>query len=338
MAALTQQARDMLLPQQAPDTPDWLAAELEQTERVLMAQLRSAAPLTLEAAGRLIKAGGKRLRPHLFLLSAHACGYTGTRHIQVAAAAELLHSATLVHDDVVDAASSRRGQPSVNATWGDAAGVLVGDFLYARALQLLVGAGSQPVLRALSDAMLALAEGEVMQLSVRHSAKQLAERHYLQVIERKTATLFAATAQAGALLAGAATELAQCCNRCGHYLGLAFQIADDVLDYLGEEAVVGKPCGSDFATGKITLPLILALRRAPSSATKPLRDALARRVPETLRTEAIALVRETGAAEEALERARQYQAKALAALDGVPPGEAAQCLRALVSQAVARDR
>ncbi len=338
MKALAQPEYGENRSQQDCGTPAWLATDLAATERLLMEQLQSAAPLVSEAGGQLIKAGGKRLRPRLSLLSAHACGYAGTCHIQLATVTELLHSATLLHDDVVDAAHCRRGLPSVNATWGDPAGVLVGDFLYSRALQLLVCVDSPPALRVLSDAMHLLAEGEVIQLSGCHDASQFSEQRYLQVIERKTAALFAATAHAGALLAEVSADTAQCFHRFGHHLGLAFQITDDVLDYRGEEAVVGKPCGSDFAAGKVTLPLILALRSASSAVGEMLRDALTRRATDAVQDVAIALVRETGGAEEALDCARRYQADALAALDGVPISRATQPLRELAEQAVTRNR
>jgi octaprenyl-diphosphate synthase len=235
-----------------------LRDDMQAVDRVLRESLSSDVALIRQVAEYIIRGGGKRLRPALLLLAAQACGYRGKHHYTLAAVIEMIHTATLLHDDVVDESSLRRGHATANAMFGNAASVLVGDFLYSRAFQLMVKVESMPVLRILSDATNVIAEGEVLQL-MNAGNPDLDERSYLDVIRRKTAKLFEAAAQLGAVLAGADATTEQALARYGMHLGTAFQLIDDVLDYSGELSAIGKNLGDDLAEGKPTLPLIRAL-------------------------------------------------------------------------------
>jgi octaprenyl-diphosphate synthase len=235
-----------------------LADEMTEVDRVLRSSLDSDVVLVRQVADYIIASGGKRLRPALLLLAARACGYQGRDHCTLAAVVEMIHTATLLHDDVVDESELRRGNATANAMFGNSASVLVGDFLYSRAFQLMVGLGSVRVLEILSHATNVIAEGEVMQLT-NAGNPDLDERAYLDVIRRKTAKLFEAAAQLGAVLAGASAEREFALARYGRHLGTAFQLVDDVLDYSGDIAAIGKNLGDDLAEGKMTLPLIRAI-------------------------------------------------------------------------------
>jgi octaprenyl-diphosphate synthase len=234
-----------------------LAPEMAEVDRVLRASLDSDVVLIRQVAEYIVGGGGKRLRPALVLLSARACGYEGVHHYTLAAVIEMIHTATLLHDDVVDESKLRRGHATANATFGNAASVLVGDFLYSRAFQLMVGIGSVRVLEILSQATNVIAEGEVLQL-VNSGNPNLDESAYLSVIKRKTAKLFEAAAQLGAVLGGASKERESALAHYGMHLGTSFQLIDDVLDYTGEQDEIGKNLGDDLAEGKMTLPLIRA--------------------------------------------------------------------------------
>jgi octaprenyl-diphosphate synthase len=236
-------------------------SDLEQVERLLHDGMRSVAPLVPEVGRHTFASGGKRVRPLLVLLAARLCGYQGPRAVQVASAVEFLHTATLLHDDVVDGASTRRGRPSVNARWGDRIAVLIGDFLYARASQTLVEDGNQDILWIYSDTIRTMAEGEVMQLA-RSFDPDLPESVYLDVIGRKTSSLLATAAESGAILGGVTRAERRALRDYGWHLGLAFQLVDDALDYVGDGGELGKAPLTDLAEGKVTLPLLLALRRA----------------------------------------------------------------------------
>ncbi len=236
---------------------DLVAADLAAMDTAITAALSSKAPLIPQLARHIIDAGGKRIRPMLTLACAQLCGYAGAHHINMAACVEYIHTATLLHDDVVDGSNLRRGQPSANAIWDNKASVLVGDFLFARAFELMVSSGSLHVLHILASASSLIAEGEVLQLA---STRNLltTEEHYLAVIRGKTAGLFAAACQVGGALAGIAPAAEQALADFGMQLGIAFQLTDDALDYTADEAQLGKSIGDDFREGKVTLPVILA--------------------------------------------------------------------------------
>jgi octaprenyl-diphosphate synthase len=237
---------------------DAVAPEMREVDRVLHESVESDVALVRQVADYIIASGGKRLRPALLLISANACGYRGRDHYTLAAVVEMIHTATLLHDDVVDASELRRGKATANARFGNAASVLVGDFLYSRSFQLMVTVGAVRVLQVLSDTTNTIAAGEVLQL-MNSGNPDLSEAAYFEVIERKTAKLFEAAARLGAVIAGAPSEREDALARYGAHLGTAFQLIDDVLDYSGDLEAIGKSLGDDLAEGKMTLPLIRAL-------------------------------------------------------------------------------
>jgi octaprenyl-diphosphate synthase len=287
------------------------------TDKLIHTRMTSGVALIPDLARHLIDSGGKRLRPMLTLAAAQAGGYAGDHHVRLAAAVEFIHTATLLHDDVVDESALRRGKVSANLMWGNKPSVLVGDFLFSRAFQLMVETGNLTVLDILAGAAAIIAEGEVMQLK---SANNLGatEEHYLNVVSAKTAALFAAAAEAGAVLAARGPEYVAALRAYGENLGIAFQLVDDALDYSGRQALMGKTVGDDFREAKMTLPIILAYARA-DAATRPFWS----RVIETgNQTEsdldrAITLVEQTGAIQETMRRARAYADRAKAALAGL---------------------
>ncbi|PKO85819.1 MAG: octaprenyl diphosphate synthase [Betaproteobacteria bacterium HGW-Betaproteobacteria-12] len=232
-----------------------IGPDMKAVDMVIRDRLHSDVVLVRQVAEYIISGGGKRMRPALVLLAAGAMGYQGSRHHEMAAVVEFIHTATLLHDDVVDESALRRGRDTANAMFGNAASVLVGDFLYSRAFQMMVAVDDMRVMRVLSDATNIIAEGEVLQLMNCHDA-DVDEARYMQVIHYKTAKLFEAAAQLGGILGGADVELEQALARYGMHLGTAFQLVDDVLDYSGKEAATGKHLGDDLAEGKPTLPLI----------------------------------------------------------------------------------
>lgn len=237
---------------------------LEDVNTQILGSLEHSVPLIQEIAGYLIRQGGKRLRPLLTLAAAELCGYSGTRHIGLAAAVEFIHTATLLHDDVVDESELRRGVATANTVWNNTASVLVGDFLFSRAFQLMVEDGSSEVLKVLSGASATIAEGEVMQL-VSSRNLNITEDHYLKVIGAKTACLFEAATHVGGLVADAEPTKIQALRQFGYNLGMAFQLTDDALDYGLSQEALGKSVGDDFAEGKVTLPILLAYQNATDS-------------------------------------------------------------------------
>jgi octaprenyl-diphosphate synthase len=236
-----------------------IAADMDAVNAVIRRQLHSDVPLVNQIAEYIISAGGKRIRPVLILLVANAFGYRGTYHHDLAAVVEFIHTATLLHDDVVDESSLRRGRKTANAMFGNAASVLVGDFVYSRAFQMMVNVGSMRVMQILADATNVIAEGEVLQLLNMHDP-DVTEERYLQVIRSKTAKLFEAAAQLGALIAGASEDQIDAAAEYGRSLGTAFQLIDDVLDYSGNATDIGKNVGDDLREGKPTLPLIYLMQ------------------------------------------------------------------------------
>jgi octaprenyl-diphosphate synthase len=270
-----------------------VAPDMGQVDLVIADRLASGVPLVGEVAQYIISAGGKRLRPVLLLLTCGALGYHAAQRFNLAAVVEFIHTATLLHDDVVDESTLRRGCPTANENFGNPASVLVGDFLYSRAFQMMVEANSMRIMQTLADATNVIAEGEVLQLMNMHDAS-LDEEGYLRVIRSKTAKLFEASARLGAILAGSTEAVEQACAEYGQALGTAFQVIDDVLDYDGNADEMGKNLGDDLREGKATLPLILAMQRGNASQRQTVREAIETGSVERLQ-EVVGIVRETGA-------------------------------------------
>jgi octaprenyl-diphosphate synthase len=313
-----------------------VAEDMHGVNAVILERMQSKVALIPELAGHLIAGGGKRMRPMLTLGSAALLGYSGTRHQKLAAAVEFIHTATLLHDDVVDGSGLRRGKQTANLIWGNPASVLVGDFLFSRAFELMVEDGSLRVLKILSHASAVIAEGEVEQLTTQRRI-ETDEEQYLTIISAKTAALFSAACRIAPVVAEASEEAELALERYGRYLGIAFQLVDDVLDYGSSNAVMGKGVGDDFRDGKVTLPVILAYARGSHDERAFWRSAMAgERSSDTDLAQAIRLLRNSDALSETLDRARQYGRRALDALAGFPSGKAKSALSEAVEFAVAR--
>jgi octaprenyl-diphosphate synthase len=310
--------------------------DIDAVNQVILGQMQSHVPLIPELAGYLIAAGGKRLRPMLTLASARMAGYEGDRHVKLAACVEFIHTATLLHDDVVDESDLRRGIASANAVWGNQASVLVGDFLFSRAFQLMVEDGALDVLRILSNASAVIAEGEVMQL-VTSNNMQTGEAEYLQVIEAKTAALFEAACRVGAVVAEQTEAQVERHGAFGANLGIAFQLVDDVLDYSARQSTLGKTVGDDFREGKITLPVVLAYQRGSAKDRAFWHRCLEQgdQRDGDLKT-AFALLEEHGALADTVDRARAYGKRACQALEGLPEGAYRLALKDTVEFCISR--
>lgn len=305
-----------------------------EVDRTIAQRLASGVPLVGQISHYIIAAGGKRLRPALLLMVCGALGYRGDQRFKMAAVVEFIHTATLLHDDVVDASTLRRGRPTANENFGNPASVLVGDFLYSRAFQMMVETGEMRVMQILADATNVIAEGEVMQLINMHDAS-LDEAGYLHVIRSKTAKLFEASARLAAVLAGSSALIEDACATYGQALGTAFQIIDDVLDYDGDAAEMGKNLGDDLREGKATLPLIAAMQRGSDTEAATVRHAIENGSTEQLETIA-QIVRKTGALEVARNAAAAEAQRAIAALDLLPANEHTASLLQLASQLLTR--
>jgi octaprenyl-diphosphate synthase len=302
---------------QTADLPiDSMAAEMAQVDAVIAQRLSSDVALINQIGHYIVSAGGKRIRPRLVLLFAGALGFQGPERFTLAATVEFIHTATLLHDDVVDESSLRRGRDTANAVFGNAASVLVGDFLYSRAFQMMVAVNNLRVLDVLADATNVIAEGEVLQLMNLHDA-DLAVDEYLRVIRFKTAKLFEASARLGALLAGADAAVEDACADYGRSLGTAFQLVDDLLDYDGETHALGKNVGDDLREGKPTLPLLVAMARGEAAERDLVRHAIQHGEVARL-AEIVAIVRRTGALDAARQVALGEAAKARACLRLLP--------------------
>lgn len=308
---------------------------MRRVDQVISQRLDSSVPLVGHVSHYIINAGGKRLRPALLLLCCGALGYKGDQRFNMAAVVEFIHTATLLHDDVVDDSALRRGNATANATFGNPASVLVGDFLYSRAFQMMVDAQSMRIMQILSDATNVIAEGEVMQLMNMHNS-ELDEVGYLQVIRSKTAKLFEASAHVGAILSGASPELEAACADYGQALGTAFQVIDDVLDYAGDAAVMGKNLGDDLREGKTTLPLIAAMQRGTQAERNTIRQAIEQGDVSMLNA-VISIVKCTGALEVTRAAAQQEALRAVEAAGRLPTGMHRDCLVELASQLLARN-
>ncbi len=310
--------------------------DIKKVNQAIIARMDSPVILIPQVAGHIIAAGGKRLRPMLTLATARMCGYEGERHVGLAGCVEFIHTATLLHDDVVDESNLRRGAASANAVWGNKSSVLVGDFLFSRAFELMVQDGNLDVLRILSEASSIIAEGEVLQL-VTANDTETTEADYLEVIRSKTAKLFAAAAEIGAVIAERPAEDWSALDSFGHNLGMAFQLVDDVLDYSARQATLGKVVGDDFCDGKITLPIVLAFDAADDQE-----KAFWRRTLEDQEQKkgdfrrAVGMLEKSGALTATIERAREYGAKARNALEPFPDSKYKNALTEAVEFAIHR--
>ena len=292
-----------------------VADDFAAVDQLIKDSLSSNVPLVEEISAYLIEAGGKRLRPLLVLLCARACGYQGTDHIKLAAIIEFLHTAMLLHDDVVDESNLRRGRQTVNAAWGNPASVLVGDFLHSRAFEMMVEIGNVRIMEILSHATNTIAEGEVQQLTnIRNP--DLTETSYIEVICRKTAMLFQAASHSATVLAGAHMEAEQALKNYGLHLGISFQLIDDMLDYEGTTADLGKNVGDDLAEGKVTLPLIIAMKDGDEQQRVSVREAILNGGVESLDS-IIATVHATGGLKYTGKYADEERHKALVCLDHI---------------------
>ena len=313
---------------------EFIADDLRAVDQVIRDRLHSDVVLIRQIADYIIGGGGKRLRPVLLILAARATGYEGRHHHELAAVIEFIHTATLLHDDVVDESGLRRGRPTANSLFGNAAAVLVGDFVYSRAFQMMVSVENMKVLRVLADATNVIAEGEVLQLMNCHNA-DLDEQGYLQVIRYKTAKLFEAATRLGAILgrAGDAAEAAMAAY--GAHLGTAFQLIDDVLDYSGDHAVIGKNVGDDLAEGKATLPLIYAMKHGTAGQAALVRRAIQSGGLDDLDA-VLDAIRASGALEYARAQAQSETRTACAALTVLPQSSYRDYLLQLADFAVTR--
>lgn len=313
-----------------------VAPAMNSVNRVILDRMQSPVALIPELAGHLIAGGGKRLRPMLTLGCAQALDYGGTRHHKLAACVEFIHTATLLHDDVVDNSDLRRGRATANMIWGNGPSVLVGDFLFTRAFELMVEDGSLKVLKILSAASAVIAEGEVAQLTAQRIVETTEDR-YLQIIQAKTAALFAAACQIAAVVAERDAAIEAALEAYGRNLGIAFQLVDDAIDYVSDAATMGKDCGDDFRDGKVTLPVILAYARGDDAARKFWSAAMSGRANgDAELAQAIERLHATRGIADTLERARLYGSRAIDALAPLPSSRAKAALIEAVEFAIQR--
>ncbi len=310
------------------------AGDMQRVDALIRTRLSSDVVLINQIADHIIAGGGKRLRPMLHVLAAGAAGYRGDQHIKLATVIEFIHTSTLLHDDVVDESDLRRGRKTANALWGNAASVLVGDFLYSRSFQMMVELDDMRIMRILADTTNTIAEGEVLQLLNIGNA-DVDEAAYLAVIERKTAVLFAAATQLGGLLGGLPDDQIAALRRYGMELGYAFQIADDLLDYVSDAGTLGKNIGDDLAEGKPTLPLIYALQKADAEQRRSLRHAIEHGGLDSL-DHIIASIRDSGALERTHERAVLHADAARDALRVLPDSPWRDAMATLADYSVQR--
>ncbi|MET0049703.1 MAG: octaprenyl diphosphate synthase [Candidatus Thiodiazotropha sp.] len=313
---------------------DLIADDMEAVNRLIIEQLKSDVVLINQIGAYIVHSGGKRLRPMIVLLAARACGYPEHRHIDLAAIIEFIHTATLLHDDVVDGSDLRRNRETANAVWGNEASVLVGDFLYSRSFEMMVSVGRMPVMDILSHATNRIAEGEVLQLLNVHNP-DATESEYMEVIKRKTATLFEAGARLGGVIADAPQEVQQALADYGLHLGIAFQLVDDALDYQSDNQEIGKNIGDDLVEGKPTLPLIESLKKADPQQRARLSDIIENGGLEEIDF-VMQMIRESGAIEYTKRLAREEAEAAKQALENLPEGPYREALLELADFSVAR--
>jgi octaprenyl-diphosphate synthase len=312
------------------------AADMGAVDAIILERMHSPVGMIPDLAQHLVGAGGKRLRPLLTVATARLCGYKGEAHHKLAAAVEFIHSATLLHDDVVDESDLRRGKKPANLIWGNSASILVGDFLFARAFNLMVETGSMEALGILSNAASVIAEGEVQQLaSLRNLA--MSEADYMDVIKAKTAALFAAATEVSPVIAGLDDTRRAALRDYGLKLGLAFQLIDDALDYGGQQAALGKSVGDDFREGKMTLPVIRALAKADATERDFWRKVVVDRDQDDLDLQrAVSILRKSGALDETIQMARRFSVEAIEALDIFEESPLRDCLQNLAAYVVSR--
>ncbi|WP_432698732.1 octaprenyl diphosphate synthase [Marinobacterium sp. YM272] len=308
--------------------------QFDAVTEYILNHLGSNVPLVENIGHYIVESGGKRLRPLLVLLAANACGYEGKEHIPLAAVIEFIHTATLLHDDVVDNSELRRGNATANAKWGNAPSVLVGDFLYSRSFQIMVEIGEMAIMEVISNATTVIAEGEVLQL-LNQRNPDTTEESYMNVILGKTAMLFEAATECGAILAGSDEKSREALRLYGRHLGIAFQLVDDVMDYLSSSEEMGKNVGDDLAEGKATLPLIHAMRSGSEEERKQVREAIRQGGLDDL-TPILEIVRNTGAIDYTRQKAQEQVDLALAALQSLPATSFRETLEQIAGMAVQR--
>lgn len=322
-------------PMQQPAFQHLLAGDMAILDELIRARLSSEVVLVRQVAEYIINGGGKRLRPIVVLLTARALGYDGLDHYELAAVVEFIHTATLLHDDVVDESQLRRGQDTANARFGNAASVLVGDFLYSRAFQMMVTVKNMRVMEVLADATNTIAEGEVLQLMNRHDP-DVNEEAYMRVIRYKTARLFDAAGRLGAIVAGCDRAMEEALGAYGMHLGTAFQLIDDMLDYFGDRETMGKHVGSDLAEGKPTLPLLHVMRNGTPEQAQRVRQAIANGGTEDF-TAILQAIRDTGALDYTRQQAEREAQLAVESLAALPHGAYRDALIELAAFAVQRN-
>ena len=310
--------------------------EMLEVNRTIEQRLDSDIALINEMSEYIVQSGGKRLRPLILLLCAQCLEYHGNKHVQLAAVIEFIHTATLLHDDVVDASGTRRGKPSANHVWGNGASILVGDFLYSRAFEMMIEIDSMEVMKIMASATNAIAEGEVLQLINSFSAGTT-ENQYMDIIERKTARLFESAAHVAGVIAGQSPKIKHCLARYGLHLGIAFQLIDDILDYDSDHACIGKDLGDDLAEGKLTLPLIHALERADPQRRKSLCNAIEKGERKRF-SEILDIVRSTGSIAYTLDKARRHAEQAQQYARQLPNNNCRDALVSLAEFSVTRNR
>ena len=311
--------------------------EMRSVDRIINRYMTSdSTPIISELSSHLIKAGGKRLRPLLTIASAKMCDYSGDAHIKLAAAIEFIHSATLLHDDVVDESEKRRGKPTANFLWNNQSSVLVGDYLFSKSFQLMVEAGSLNVLSILADASATISEGEILQLSAVRNLNTSQEVYY-KIIEGKTAALFSAATKVGAVIANSEKDFVTAFTNYGKYLGLCFQLTDDLLDYIGDEESLGKKIGDDFKEGKLTLPLIKAIEKSTSKEQEFWKKAIQKNSPRNDKLEqALFIMKKYETLDFTRNEAINYSKKASNSLDVFSKSDLKDTLKELASYVVSR--
>ncbi|MEA3638970.1 MAG: polyprenyl synthetase family protein [Lamprobacter sp.] len=311
-----------------------VADDVKAVDKLIIDRLQSNVVLINQIGHYIVSSGGKRLRPLLVLLAARACGYSGSRHLDAAAIVEFIHTATLLHDDVVDGSELRRNRDTANTVWGNEASVLVGDFLYARAFEMMVDVGNLRIMEVMAGATARIAEGEVLQLLNANDA-DTDESRYMEVIQRKTATLFEAGTRLGAVLTEAAPEVEAAMASYGLHLGIAFQLVDDALDYMSDDGTIGKQVGDDLDEGKPTLPVIRAMEVGTEAQRKRLRQAIEEGGRQHI-DDVVAAIVETKAIDYTVELARWHAEAAKQALNAVPASPSRDALAATADFSVAR--
>lgn len=311
-----------------------VATDFDAVNQLIIDQLHSDVGLVENIGHYIVDAGGKRLRPLLVLLTANTLGYQGRQHIELAAIIEFIHTATLLHDDVVDVSALRRGRPTANAKWGNAPSVLVGDFLYSRSFQMMVAIGEMAIMDILSSTTNVISEGEVQQL-VNARDPDVSEANYMTVIHKKTAALFEAACEVAAVVAGASAEVREQTRAIGYHLGVAFQLIDDALDYEGDADALGKNVGDDLAEGKPTLPLIYAIQKGNEEEAAIIQQAIREGGLDKLQ-QIITIVQQRGGLEYTKACARQHADQALALIEQLPASEFQSALADLTRFSVER--